>query len=67
MPDCEICSHQTHEAGRCNKCNCGQSEIVQHCSYRGTMRNGGFDDYITKIYITTASQTIYGERHYHCQ
>lgn len=25
---CTICGHDKHEAGKCGKCNCGESEIA---------------------------------------
>lgn len=66
---CLICSHETHEAGRCKQCNCGESEVV-HARPGGNSQvfpEHTFDDSLAQIYHTTATATIHGERFYHCQ
>lgn len=62
--ECGVCHHDDHDAGRCKKCNCGESEIVRPRTY-GRIRHTDLGDYVERIYATPS--TIYGERHYWCQ
>lgn len=61
---CDICKHETHAAGQCKRCNCGESEII-HSRGHVVMINGDFGDYVNKIYQRPT--VVFRERHYRTQ
>ena len=46
---CEICFHQSHRAGECENCNCGESEIVEFIHYEFFLEKD-FGDYLNYLW-----------------
>lgn len=63
---CVTCNHKDHDAGRCSKCNCGESERIH---YGESMGWGGYNADLSESvnHIYNASGELRGERNYHCE
>lgn len=51
--DCFECNHETHDAGRCKKCNCGQSEIVSNSVGFIRVFDPDYASYLEGVYANT--------------